>query len=91
MMRLGTHLECVGSLSRVLGAYQDGAREFIEKRLRLARRLSRLAKRLTRVGKVLKWICIEKIPRNTSGDCRRKTVRLAKGNARGYRIARVRS
>ncbi|RRT52712.1 hypothetical protein B296_00015611 [Ensete ventricosum] len=34
---------------------------------------------------------IEKIDRNTPGDRRRKTMRLAARNARGYRIAGVRS
>ncbi|RRT58238.1 hypothetical protein B296_00039673 [Ensete ventricosum] len=34
---------------------------------------------------------IEKITRNTSGDRRRKTVRLTTWNAGGYRIAGVRS
>ncbi|RWW49701.1 hypothetical protein BHE74_00044091 [Ensete ventricosum] len=45
-MRLGTHQECIGSLLRVSGAYQDGAREFTGRRLRLVERLSRVVERL---------------------------------------------
>ncbi|RWW37443.1 hypothetical protein BHE74_00057441 [Ensete ventricosum] len=82
-MRLGTHLEYVGSSLRVLGAYQDGARTFTERRPRLARRLSGVAERLAR--------SIRKIARNTSGDRWRKTVRLATGNAGGCQIVGVRS
>ncbi|RWW87844.1 hypothetical protein BHE74_00003307 [Ensete ventricosum] len=47
-MRLGTRLECVGSLLRVLRAYQDGTREFARRRPRLTGRLSRVAKKLAR-------------------------------------------
>ncbi|RWW49330.1 hypothetical protein BHE74_00044528 [Ensete ventricosum] len=83
MMRMGTHLECVGSLPRVLGAYQDGAREFIERRSRLIERLSGITKKLAR--------SIEKIARNMLGERRRKIIRLIAGIARGCRIARVRS
>ncbi|RWW74121.1 hypothetical protein BHE74_00017951 [Ensete ventricosum] len=46
MMRLGTRLECVRSLPRVSGVYQDGAREFVGRRSRLTRRLSRVAEML---------------------------------------------
>ncbi|RZR94242.1 hypothetical protein BHM03_00022902, partial [Ensete ventricosum] len=46
-MRLGTRYECVGSSPRVLGVYQDGAREFTRRRLRLPGRLSGVAKKLT--------------------------------------------
>ncbi|RZR96829.1 hypothetical protein BHM03_00025886, partial [Ensete ventricosum] len=46
-MRLGTHLECAGSLHRVLGACQDGVREFAGRRPRLAGRLSGVAEKLT--------------------------------------------
>ncbi|RWV77897.1 hypothetical protein GW17_00061220 [Ensete ventricosum] len=45
-MRLGIHLECVGSSLRVSGVCQDSAREFIRRRPRLARRLSRVAEKL---------------------------------------------
>ncbi|RZR89974.1 hypothetical protein BHM03_00017792 [Ensete ventricosum] len=45
-MRLGTHLELVGSLPRVSGACQDGAREFAGRRPRLAGRLSGVAEKL---------------------------------------------
>ncbi|RWW02418.1 hypothetical protein GW17_00034495 [Ensete ventricosum] len=45
-MRLGTHLECVRSSSRVSGACQDGVREFVRRRPRLVGRLSRVAERL---------------------------------------------
>ncbi|RRT72421.1 hypothetical protein B296_00026716 [Ensete ventricosum] len=38
-MGLGTHLQCIGSSPRVLGACQDGAREFARRRPRLTRRL----------------------------------------------------
>ncbi|RRT45076.1 hypothetical protein B296_00045008 [Ensete ventricosum] len=74
-MQLGTHLECVGSSLRVLGACQDSTREFTKGRSRLARRLS---KDFTEG--------IRKIARSTLGDHRRKIVRLATGNAGGYRI-----
>ncbi|RRT85162.1 hypothetical protein B296_00008956 [Ensete ventricosum] len=46
-MRLGTRLEYVGSLLRVSGDCQDGAKEFIGRRSRLIERLSRVAERLT--------------------------------------------
>ncbi|RWW08047.1 hypothetical protein BHE74_00047215 [Ensete ventricosum] len=89
-MQLGTHLECVGSLPRVSGACQDGAREFAGRRPRLTGRLSGVAERL--VGswegfQVDLFIPIdftegiEKIARNTLGDRRRRTVRLAARNA----------
>ncbi|RWW61413.1 hypothetical protein BHE74_00031527 [Ensete ventricosum] len=45
-MWLGTHLELVGSLPRVSGACQDGAREFAGRRPRLAGRLSGVAEKL---------------------------------------------
>ncbi|RWV85367.1 hypothetical protein BHE74_00028756 [Ensete ventricosum] len=80
MMRLRTRL--VGSSPRVLGVYQDGVREFIGRKLRLTGRLSGVAEML--VGS------IGKIARNTTGDRRRKTVRLIVGNAGGCWIARVR-
>ncbi|RRT43625.1 hypothetical protein B296_00018448 [Ensete ventricosum] len=83
MMRLGTHLECVGSSLRVSGASQDGAREFVRRRPRLAGRLSGVAKRL--VGS------IKKITRNTLGDHRRRTMRLAARNTEGCWIVGVRS
>ncbi|RWW00091.1 hypothetical protein GW17_00036967 [Ensete ventricosum] len=47
-MRLGTYLECIGSSLRVSGVCQDGTREFVEKRPRLAERLSGVAKRLVK-------------------------------------------
>ncbi|RWV81063.1 hypothetical protein GW17_00057556 [Ensete ventricosum] len=47
-IQLGTRQECVRSLSRVLGVCQDGVREFIERRPRLAGRLSGVAERLAR-------------------------------------------
>ncbi|RRT61140.1 hypothetical protein B296_00022495 [Ensete ventricosum] len=47
-MRLRTRLECVRSSRRVSGAYQDGAREFAGRRLRLVGRLSRVAEWLAR-------------------------------------------
>ncbi|RWV88823.1 hypothetical protein GW17_00049061 [Ensete ventricosum] len=46
MMRLGTHLECIGSSSKVSKVYHDSTREFIGRRPRLAGRLSRVAERL---------------------------------------------
>ncbi|RRT31895.1 hypothetical protein B296_00039578 [Ensete ventricosum] len=46
-MRLRTRLVCIERLSRVSGACQDGAREFTEKSLRLAKRLSGVAEKLT--------------------------------------------
>ncbi|RRT47580.1 hypothetical protein B296_00040961 [Ensete ventricosum] len=45
-MRLGTRLECIGSSPRVSGACQDGIREFVGRRPRLAGRLSGVAERL---------------------------------------------
>ncbi|RZS20886.1 hypothetical protein BHM03_00053456 [Ensete ventricosum] len=45
-MRLGTRLECIGSSPKVSGACQDGIREFVGRRPRLAGRLSGVAKRL---------------------------------------------
>ncbi|RZR90954.1 hypothetical protein BHM03_00018965 [Ensete ventricosum] len=83
MIRLETRLECVGSSLRASVAYQDGAREFTGRRLRLAKRLSGVVEKLAG--------SIGKIARNTPGDRRRKTVRLAAGNAGCYRIAGVRS
>ncbi|RRT52838.1 hypothetical protein B296_00020850 [Ensete ventricosum] len=92
-MQLGTRLECVGSLPRVSGACQDSAREFAERRLRLARRLSGVAERLAGSWEGLEDFAegIEKITRNTLGDHRRMIVRLTVGNAGGCRIAGVRS
>ncbi|RWV84796.1 hypothetical protein BHE74_00029839 [Ensete ventricosum] len=81
-MRLRTRLECIGSLSRVSGACQDGAREFIGRRPRLTGRSSGVAERLA--GSV------GKITRNTPGDRQRKTVRLTARNAGGCQIAGVR-
>ncbi|RWW71189.1 hypothetical protein BHE74_00021100 [Ensete ventricosum] len=49
-MRLGTCQECVGSSLRVLGAYQDGAREFARRRPKLVGRLSGVAEKLAGVG-----------------------------------------
>ncbi|RWV83832.1 hypothetical protein GW17_00054507 [Ensete ventricosum] len=46
-MRLGTRVECVGSLPRVSRACQDGVREFVGRRPRLAGRLSGAAEKLT--------------------------------------------
>ncbi|RWV80059.1 hypothetical protein GW17_00058718 [Ensete ventricosum] len=86
-MRLGTRLERIGSLPRVLGACQDSAREFVERRPRLAGRLSGVSEKL----EVDLWPCIKKIARNTLGDRQRKTVRLIAGNAGGCRIVGVRS
>ncbi|RZS16157.1 hypothetical protein BHM03_00048117 [Ensete ventricosum] len=45
-MRLGTRQECVGSSPSVLGVYQDSAKEFARRSLRLARRLSGIAEKL---------------------------------------------
>ncbi|RRT47986.1 hypothetical protein B296_00031691 [Ensete ventricosum] len=84
-MWLGTHMKCVGSSLTVSGVCQDGAREFAEKRLRLTERLSGEAEKLTgslegsndTVG--ARWEFAEgigKLIRNTSGDCRRKTIKL---------------
>ncbi|RZS22203.1 hypothetical protein BHM03_00054941 [Ensete ventricosum] len=73
-------------LVKVSGACQDGAREFAKRRPRLAIRLSGVVKNL--IGS---WEGIRKITRNTLGDRRRKTVRLATGNAGGCRIMGVRS
>ncbi|RWW41013.1 hypothetical protein BHE74_00053554 [Ensete ventricosum] len=52
-MRLGTCLECIGSLSRVSRACQNGAREFAERRPRLIGRLSGVAERLVESWKGL--------------------------------------
>ncbi|RWW39978.1 hypothetical protein BHE74_00054639 [Ensete ventricosum] len=78
MIQLGTRLECVVSLPRVLGACQDGTREFAGRRPRLTGRLS---------GDFAKGI--GKIARNTSGDPQRKIVRLAIGNVGGCQITGV--
>ncbi|RZR95352.1 hypothetical protein BHM03_00024186 [Ensete ventricosum] len=48
MMRLGTHLECVRSLSRVPRICQDGTMEFAGRRPRLIGRLSEVAEKLVR-------------------------------------------
>ncbi|RWW00982.1 hypothetical protein GW17_00036012 [Ensete ventricosum] len=45
-MRLGNRQESVGSSLRVSGVCQDGAREFVRRRSRLAGRLSGVAERL---------------------------------------------
>ncbi|RWV85867.1 hypothetical protein GW17_00052303 [Ensete ventricosum] len=45
-MRLGTHLECIGRSLNVSRACQDGAREFVGRKLRLVGRLSGVAERL---------------------------------------------
>ncbi|RWW48663.1 hypothetical protein BHE74_00045242 [Ensete ventricosum] len=45
-IQLGTHQECVRNSPRVSGVYQDGVREFTERRPRLAERLSGVAERL---------------------------------------------
>ncbi|RWV96542.1 hypothetical protein GW17_00040728 [Ensete ventricosum] len=45
-MRLGTHLECVGSSPKVSGACHDDTREFAGRRSRLAERLSGIAEKL---------------------------------------------
>ncbi|RZS22101.1 hypothetical protein BHM03_00054831 [Ensete ventricosum] len=45
-MRLGTRQVCIESSLMILGVYQDGTREFAERRQRLTERLSGLAKRL---------------------------------------------
>ncbi|RWV92763.1 hypothetical protein GW17_00044828 [Ensete ventricosum] len=82
-MRLGTRQECVRSSLRVSGACQDDIREFAERRPRLIERLSGVAERL--IGS------IGKIARSTPRNRRRKTMRLAVGNAGGCRIAGVRS
>ncbi|RRT47749.1 hypothetical protein B296_00053526, partial [Ensete ventricosum] len=79
-IRLGTHLEYVGSSPRVSGACQDGAREFIGRRSRLIRRLSGVAERLTRMGHRREFArrfaeAIEKPNGNMSGDYRKKTKR----------------
>ncbi|RWW09610.1 hypothetical protein GW17_00026892 [Ensete ventricosum] len=79
-MRLGTCQECVESSPRISGACQDDARKFARRRPRLAGRLS---------GDLAEGI--GKIVRNTPGDRRRKTVRLAAGEAEGCRFAGVRS
>ncbi|RRT69500.1 hypothetical protein B296_00012449 [Ensete ventricosum] len=47
-MRLGTRQECIGSLPRVSGVCQDGAREFARRRPRLAERLSRVAEKVVK-------------------------------------------
>ncbi|RWW02380.1 hypothetical protein BHE74_00045186 [Ensete ventricosum] len=52
-MQLETRLECIGSLLRVSRACQDGTREFTERRLRLARRLSGVAEKLAGSWKAL--------------------------------------
>ncbi|RZS21766.1 hypothetical protein BHM03_00054448, partial [Ensete ventricosum] len=93
-VRLGTRQECVKSLLRVSGACLDRAREFARRRLRLAGRLSGVAERLAGswgglddvVGAHRKFARrftegIGKLARNTSGDRRRKTVRLTVGDS----------
>ncbi|RRT48747.1 hypothetical protein B296_00009697 [Ensete ventricosum] len=45
-MRLGTRLQCIRSSPRVLGVYQNGAKELVKKRLRLIGRLSGVVERL---------------------------------------------
>ncbi|RRT50810.1 hypothetical protein B296_00037124 [Ensete ventricosum] len=82
-MRLGTRQECIESSPRISGACQVDARKFVRRRPRLAGRLSGVAEKL--VGS------IGKIVRNTPGDRRRKTVRLAAREAEGCRFTRVRS
>ncbi|RRT47833.1 hypothetical protein B296_00008520 [Ensete ventricosum] len=47
-MWLGTRQECVGSLPRVSGVYQDGAKEFAKRRPRLTGRLSDVAEKFVR-------------------------------------------
>ncbi|RRT50695.1 hypothetical protein B296_00047622 [Ensete ventricosum] len=49
-MRLETCLECIGSIPKVLGAFQDGTKEFTGRRLRLVGRLLGIAEKL--VGRV---------------------------------------
>ncbi|RWV81456.1 hypothetical protein GW17_00057125 [Ensete ventricosum] len=78
-MRLGTRLKYVKSSPRVSGVCQDGIREFVRRRPRLVGRLS---------GDFTEGI--GKIARNTSGDRRRRTVRLATWNAGSCRIVGVR-
>ncbi|RWV80154.1 hypothetical protein GW17_00058616 [Ensete ventricosum] len=47
MIELGTRFECIRSSPRVSGAYQDGTREFTERRYRLAGRLLTVIEKLT--------------------------------------------
>ncbi|RWV86666.1 hypothetical protein GW17_00051411 [Ensete ventricosum] len=98
-MRLETRQECVGSLLRVSRACQNDTRGFARRRLRLAGRLSGVAEKLAESwdGLVMDVLAIMidftegigKIARNTSGDRRRKTMRLAVGEAKGCRFAGV--
>ncbi|RWW38327.1 hypothetical protein BHE74_00056448 [Ensete ventricosum] len=96
-MWLGTHLECVRSSPRVLGACKDGAREFAGRRLRLTERLSgdwTIWWELSGSSLGLRQDFTEgigKIARNTSGDRQRKTIRLVVGSAGGCQITGVRS
>ncbi|RWW58116.1 hypothetical protein BHE74_00035053 [Ensete ventricosum] len=93
-MRLGTHQECVGSSPRVSGACQDSAMEFAKRRPRLTGRLSgkaeTLAGRLDDAEGAHREFArrftkgIGKLARNTSGDHRRKIVRLTDGESEGF-------
>ncbi|RZS03483.1 hypothetical protein BHM03_00033668, partial [Ensete ventricosum] len=81
-IRLGTHLEYIGSSSRASGVCQDGTREFAGRRPILVGRFSGVAEKLSRssdndVGARREFAGgIRKLAGNTSGDHRRKTVRL---------------
>ncbi|RWV83882.1 hypothetical protein GW17_00054451 [Ensete ventricosum] len=95
-MRLGTHLECVGSSPRVSGVCQDGARKFAKRRSRLVGRLSEVAKKLAGndvVGSRRKFARrfverISKLAGNTKGDRRkedRRTYRKIAGGCQSMR------
>ncbi|RRT41598.1 hypothetical protein B296_00031413 [Ensete ventricosum] len=63
---MGTHLECVGSSPRVLGACQDSSREFAGRRPGLVRRLSEVAEKLVKSCKSLQvdLLAMLILPRN---------------------------
>ncbi|RZR89928.1 hypothetical protein BHM03_00017737 [Ensete ventricosum] len=98
-MRLGTHQECVGSLSRVSEVCQDGTKEFAKRRQRLTRRLSGVAEKLVgsrdddAVGSRRKFARrfaegIGKLAGNAKGDHRKEDRRTYRKSAGDYRSMR---
>ncbi|RWW64148.1 hypothetical protein BHE74_00028629, partial [Ensete ventricosum] len=81
----------IGSSSKVSGAYQDGAREFVGKRPRLAGRFSGEAEKLVGTVRLEFAEGIRKLTKNTRGHRRRKTVKLAKRMPEVAGLPRVRS
>ncbi|RZS22475.1 hypothetical protein BHM03_00055266 [Ensete ventricosum] len=66
-IQLGTHQECVRNSPRVSGVYQDGVREFTERRPRLAERLSGVAERLAGSWEGLEVDVVQAEIRNVEG------------------------